>query len=377
MLVASLPYASRHATLMKCLLAVAARLRSTCTDNADLDVIAPYQVAVTELRQKLAQIAAHPAILPDEENVGLLACCLVLTFFGFDQADGTWCTHILGSHSILEHWQNCNLDSSPEARRVREEAAHVDISAFTIGKHTSSREAWLHWLICPVDADGIPTDCHERARTEFTVLEITTGYPKSLLTIIAMLSRLVDSQASKRRSLSTMASDFRSLNQAITGWRPPHIPPNLGRRVASSLIPAWETIRKAAIIFLLRGCGFHSDVTLPLNDGDATLVMRYTNEILFAISALVKLAQTSDVNIANGMLWPLMVASNEISGQPGLQGLALEIISNIEMTFGLAQMKHIRLLLNAFWEQGLSTRPGTTVSLEGTARAMSFSIPVY
>lgn len=345
-------------------------------DISNLNFLNPYQEAIQDLRAELAKHASldRSSIL---HTVELLICSVCLAFFGFDQADGTWFTHVGGSLSVMEFVGNQQMESYPYGRSLRLSLAHLDISAFTIGKQAQTCGAWLDWNLCPVDKDGRPVDISRHSKDHFSTLEVATGYPESLLTVIAWLSRYVDEQTG--RSISTERTPLSSsdIERMIRGWNPPEFPAHLDTAVSLALGTAWETVRKAAFLFLWRGKGFFSDVKLALPHQYAQKRSRYIREILYNLSTFVDLAKTRDITIANGMLWPLVVASNEISFDNQLQSISLGVIDGIEEQFGLGQMKHIRQMLRTHWHNAANAESGRSVSLEGTARSIPACIPIY
>ncbi|KAJ6016846.1 hypothetical protein N7451_000225 [Penicillium sp. IBT 35674x] len=193
-------------------------------------------------------------------------------------------------------------------------AAHADITCFSLGRKENSQRLWLRWDICPVE-DEILTS----SKLDFRSSEVSTGYPESLLTIIALLSAAVEDDLKDRpldyisyTYLQTLSKEWKAGNCtenrvasiyidpsetagersfvawkpaiefAIARWQPPSIPESLSVDTSLVLNTAWELIRKAALIYLWRG-SFEADVLAHLPANHFALIDRFIREIYFTI----------------------------------------------------------------------------------------------
>ena len=145
-------------------------------------------------------------------------------------------------------------------------------------------------------------------------------------------------------------------------WSPPEIPANLSLAANWVLRTAWETIRRAAQVFLLRGAGFHSNLLIPLENEAEVRKTKYVREIISNIGVICRMAKEEGLSIGNAMLWPLTVAGCECSLYTN--GWDLEVITLLQTLEGRYAMLHagkVRQVLQSLW----SARHDYTLSLVG------------
>ena len=375
-----------------CLLATALRVRQTSghlglSPIPDVFVFEYYQNAVEQLGQRLANFD-HTTASARDEMLDLMAATNLLVLFGFARGDLTWPIHLDGCQKLLHSLQDNTLLDHPMVSRLRKSAAYLDISAFSIGKATRSSNSWLHLkYLLDSDKASSPLDQHDVPVGGFTSVEAVSGYPESLLTLIATIARFVDEQVEGASSLAAtpqyeaaLHARASELEHQVQTWRPPTIPAYIPAPAALCLASAWEAFRKAALMFLWRGRGFRADLTVPVQSPPAAAdhMAGFVAEILQLISGFIRAVESDDqIRIANAMLWPFTIAASEVSLDPRLQQCALQILDGLQVEFGLGQVKHLKTVLPILWRQVAQSSPGSGVSLESVARSLHLCIPVY
>ncbi|KAL2785019.1 hypothetical protein BJX66DRAFT_70233 [Aspergillus keveii] len=134
----------------------------------------------------------------NDDIIELLGCVLALISAGFSSSgsptkSADWALHISGIVSIIDCLDPRAVELAGDVPRLAKEVAvHLDIGAFSLGsasrKKRNGRLAWLEWEIAPPDAPL----AQAQACATFSPMEIMTGYPRSLVTIIAALSAVLE-----------------------------------------------------------------------------------------------------------------------------------------------------------------------------------------
>lgn len=115
---------------------------------------------------------------------------------------------------------------------------------------------------------------------------------------------------------------------------------------------AWETVRRAAQIFLWRGAGFHSNILAPLAPDLEDRKNACVREIISNIDIIFAVSKQHHLSIGNAMLWPLAVAGCECSLYTN--GWDLDIIRHLQSLEDHYSMRHVpkvRSVLKSLWTQ--------------------------
>ncbi|KAE8358636.1 fungal-specific transcription factor domain-containing protein [Aspergillus caelatus] len=398
-----------------------------------------YQSALADLQHKIATLD-QTAQVEEDEVVELLGSVLVLICAGFPSSSGPsaksadWALHISGIISVIDFLDPRVVDCAGDVPRLaREIAAYLDIGAFSLGRvgwrDRGVRLAWLKWKIAPPDVMA-PTEGSDNG---FSPTEIITGYPRSLVTIIAALSAVLESGGLPRgygeevdllvretvirlyertceisddypppvarpynqEGLTSMKEDlFSKLETILTLWRHPSIPPHFSTQLSLALTTTWEIMRKASLIFLWRG-GFQTSVLTPLTSSRASTTLKFIREILVGLHALINMYDEQRITIMNVMTWPVVVAANECGADIGLQKEITALLRGMHLRFSVHHIEHILLLLQELWRRVRVNGPSVGVqggihqsglplacdenrtSLEAVSQDMRFCLPLY
>lgn len=416
-LVALLDAARQSPAIRNAMLALAGCLRSPTRDPAGTsDAPCPYlpgfaatgnyQACLAELRSKILDFQHGGA---GGDAIEILGCIMMLITAGFPSTvesarAGDWALHISGMVSLVESLDDSVIENTAIGRISRELAAQLSIGAFLLGCKRNLRCAWLEWDIHPPEA---PPD------SDFSSLEILRGYPKSLLTIIAAVSAVLEQQTEERVdplvqdtvqrlydsaclqegvvgrvSLNTLflpppGAQSRTLlsmlDTALTAWEPPEIPSRMSVGVITALTNAWEAMRKAALIYLWRG-GFGARVTVPLFPHHARATTKFIREMILVLRALLYATDEQGITMFNSMTWPIIVIANETGTDPDMQGEILFLLREINRRFSMPHLSHLADILRTLWERverASSDTDGSSVCLEGIAREIGACLPLF
>ena len=423
LLVALFEAARESPAIRNAMLALAGCLRTATGDDSHAGDAAPsaspspaesaaaarYQASLGELRGKISDFQHGRAAGGDATEI--LGCVMMLIIAGFPSTVGSagpgdWALHIAGMVSLVESLDARVIGATAIGRMSRELAAQLSIGAFSLGCQRSLGCAWLEWGIHPPD---VPQD------PDFSPLEIIRGYPKSLLTIMAALSAVLEQQAdgqvdpligdtvqklydaARQREGAAVRSPghgpyatFQSpawtsgsllsmLETALTVWGPPDIPSRMSVGVVTALTNAWEVMRKAALIYLWRG-GFGTELTASLSPRNATTTAKYVKEMLLVLRALLHATDEQGITVMNSMTWPIMVIGNESGTSPDIQGEILSLLQGMERRFSMPHLSHLSDILRTLWQRAGQTSHGLdeiNVSLEGIARETGACLPLF
>ncbi|KAL4745066.1 fungal-specific transcription factor domain-containing protein [Aspergillus terricola var. indicus] len=333
-----------------------------------------YQEALSTLQTSL--LAIQSGLRDAEEAV---AMSIILLIFGFP-GDRIWSVHLNGLIALIQDPDIPALASPALSLLASNFAAHVDIKAFSLGRSEASQRLWLNWRIHPLEhiLD------RQAAREPLSEFEISTGYPPSLVTLIALVSAVVeDVQADRPLDsaiddyLQDVANNLRRppgrLNNVdaspsasespcdphtdtilrtelvVSQWRLPDHVSSLAVKTSLALATAWAVIQKAAFIYLWRQ-GFGADIRAALSSEQRERVGQYLCEALSGIEAVMQAAEKHDIMVANALLWPLTVLGNECSWYPNLQSKVLEYFQRLNKHFPIHHSQIVAVLLQRLWK---------------------------
>ncbi|KAF9882281.1 hypothetical protein CkaCkLH20_00317 [Colletotrichum karsti] len=362
-----------------------------------------YQKALGTLQEKIASLDVLAA--SNDDVVEVLGAALILTLAGFPRTgqDSTaWSHHIAGLVTLIQLLDLGTIIADPLGNILRESVAYFDITAFSLGRPLRARNAWLRWEIHPPEA--VPAD-------DFGNLEVAVGYPKSLLTIIAVVSSFLDNPEqdtaldltglverlythatadSLAYPTSTCTSEpdldcnhslppdtFHKIETALLLWQPPTPPKRLSSAVSVALTGAWEIMRKATLLYLWRG-SFTMDVLRPLPVRRAALTARYVREMLFGLRTLLAYLESDGITIMNVMTWPLAVIGNECGGDRQTQRKVLNLIDTMTTRFGIQHLEYVSAILQELWRRFEDqTEPSIPLCLESLSKDMGICVPLF
>lgn len=147
---------------------------------------------------------------------------------------------------------------------------------------------------------------------------------------------------------------------------------------------AWETIRRAAQIFLWRGAGFHSNILVTLAPDLNDCKNACVREIISNIDIIFAISQQQHLSIGNAMLWPLTVAGCECSLYTNGWDLdIIRLLRSLEDNYSMRHVPKVRAILQSLWMQrhtytatiGTESEPALPhLSLEKMARQAGLTI---
>lgn len=143
-----------------------------------------YQSTLLELGSEIAHLSSD--LSHTERTKQLLASSYLLCLFTRPWCDGSWVQHVRGMLSMLRLADHNALRQSAVGAFLIGSCASLDVSAFSVGRKQLGQNLWLSWMTQSPARDS--TDA-------FTALETITGYPESLITVIAHISEYTQNQA--------------------------------------------------------------------------------------------------------------------------------------------------------------------------------------
>lgn len=379
--------AARHATILDAILTLASQFRSsrflnspqsvaTNLGNQRPDLVSDnYQHAIKNLQSILFHLqSGHGEI---EEAVAIS----MILWLSCPPGHEMWSIHLNGLISLLETIPLPAFDTLPLSlhKFASFAASHADIKAFNIGRAEPNRRLWLQWSSCTAE-ELLRSPLKEKMLSGW---EISSGYPETLLTIIALLSAVVDDDQSAQNldpvsevyleqlafqtSYLTgsgvslipqhiISADERNkqhislMETIITRWNPPSLPDSMPLETSLVLSTAWEVMRKAAVIYLWRG-GFDTDAMASLSTEQDLLIDRYTRDMCGGIEQIIQAAEKYHIPTAFTLIWPLAVIGNEASRCPDLQAKIQEYLRRIYIHFLAPHHQLLGSLLQQLWER--------------------------
>jgi hypothetical protein len=374
-----LPLAVRSQGVLDALLTLSDRLRHSDATRALLGtpnqtILDNYQESLSTLQESLLSIQSG---LRDAEEA--IAMSIVLLIFGFP-GNRIWSVHLNGLIALIQDPGIPPLSSPSLSLHASKLAAHAEIAAFSLGRAERSQHLWLNWRIHPLeqrpDSRG--------ARPQFSEHEVSTAYPESLITIIALASAVVEDSHSQpprdgpidryiqnladhQRSIQhftapieTRASphgssingsavdDVHTTEDLIMQWEPPPHPVGLAVNTSLALATAWSIMRQATFIYLWRR-GFDADIRVSLGADHKHRMERFLREPLSQMELVMQAAEQHDIMVANALLWPLTVLGNECAWYPNLQPLILDYFRRLNKHFPIHHSQIVVGLLQKLW----------------------------
>ncbi|KAL4984985.1 hypothetical protein BDW68DRAFT_180171 [Aspergillus falconensis] len=338
-------------------------------------IIDGYQESLSTLQSSLLSIQTG---LQDAEEA--IAMSIVLLIFGFPE-HRIWSVHLNGLIALIQDPGIPALGSPSLNLQASKLAAHADIAAFSLGRAERSQRLWLNWQIYPLEHGPDNRD----ARAQFSEFEVSTAYPESLITIIALISavvedihtqqprdrpidRYIQNLANHQRAIQDIAApvearvlphtsssgngsatdDVLTTERLIAQWEPPPHPHDLAVKTSAALATAWSIMRKAAFIYLWSR-GFDTDIRVELGTGYTDRAERFLREALSEIELVMQAAEQHDIMVANALLWPLTVLGNQCAWHPDLQKTVLEYFRRLNKHFPIHHSHIVAVLLQKLW----------------------------
>ncbi|KAJ6004978.1 hypothetical protein N7540_012777 [Penicillium herquei] len=343
-----------------------------------------YQQVISNLRSSLFLLQSGQGDIEEA-----IAVSMILWIFG-SPGHEIWSIHLNGLIALLESTPipaSCTRIPSNLHQFATMTAAHLDIRAISVGRHESSQKLWLRWRLCsPDDILSLPVE-----EKTFSGWEISSGYPESLMTIIALVSAIVEDDLPGKEMDSVCTEYLEQLTfqtshtagsgispvygspmmgntrnakliafmeSIITQWKSPSIPDSMPLETSIILTGMWEVMRKTAMIYLWRG-GFEADITLPLRREQEISVHRFTREICGGIEQVIQAAEKFHLPMAKSLIWPLAVIGNEASRSPALQAKVREYLERIYTYFQIPHHKMMATSLQKLWDRASKESSGT------------------
>ncbi|KAF5700697.1 fungal-specific transcription factor domain-containing protein [Fusarium globosum] len=259
-----LPLAFQSSSVLHGLLALSKASKS----RSETD-LSRHQMALGQLVAEIG--ASNPGPIDAIHAQRALASSLLLSIFAVGSCDGSWCHHVRGMVSILRSTDRASLTSQPTGRFLVGICAFSDISALSVGRRRLSQKAWLSWMTPRPSQDC--DSASASASASFSALESTVGYPESLIDLLAQAAERADdnvhahpkfsnSASSPASGLDTLGYPWSSqeLEASLKSWSPPELPRHMSSYEQLAVRTFWSAIRKACLLFLWRGRGFHSNL---------------------------------------------------------------------------------------------------------------------
>lgn len=394
------------------LLALAGHFRmnmgSTMREEHRRATLNAYSTTIADLRESIQQLQHDGASREQHNILPVLGSVLLLSIihlpipstqpFSHEQ---DWSSHVGGLVSIIDSLNPQLVKNTNLGMLIRSIAAYLDIGAFALGRHVKSRRAWLTWGL------HLPMNCSPRS--EFTSLEVIVGYPESLITILAIISAIIDDNrngiiASTLHELTTALFETYSaeteqgacttgspkpesawarcsfmLEEVLSLWQPPDIPARISTPVVLALSTAWELMRNAALLYLWRG-GFHCNVLTTVQHPKSSTRLKLIREMISSFHILLFRAEEDGVSIMNVMTWPLVVVGNECCAFPSLQSEIITILDKMRSIFGISHLKSTIQLLRELWQRAKSPDDHAVsdcLSLESLSEEFKACVPLF
>ncbi|PYI30063.1 hypothetical protein BP00DRAFT_447819 [Aspergillus indologenus CBS 114.80] len=402
--------ASENSTILSALLALSARQRMSDANHARATHPAsggaphapPSRSCWAALDWYQATITKTPgSAVSGADAVEVLCSCELLALFAFPEHVHNWSMHVGGMIAVLESLDRELVRTLPLVRNARSIAAYWDIAAFALNRPERSQQTWLRWGLGPRPRGrGHGAAFAGDAPAAFSPFEISTGYPETLITVIALVSAVMEDNLLRntgRGDETRSAEDHDSvglqdspvlywtsrMHVIIAEWEPPAIPPHISTTLSLALSNAWEIMRKAAHIYLTRG-GFATSVYTPRATQRERTNRRFVREMIFGLQSLISLAEEQEITIANAMIWPMTVIGNEICDDRSLQRELVALFHRLQTYFRIAHFNQVLDLLAELWQRFAdstslvdSMEPPAALSLQILAAEKDLSVPLF
>ncbi|KAL4885743.1 fungal-specific transcription factor domain-containing protein [Aspergillus karnatakaensis] len=355
-------------------------------DTSQPNMLDSYQTSLSALQ---ASLRSTQSGLQDAEEA--VAMSIILLIFGFP-GDRIWPVHLNGLIALIQDPDVPALTSPGLSSLASHFAAHADIKAFSLGRSGASQRLWLNWRMHPLE-QNLYSEIEAIHLSEF---EISTGYPPSLVTVMAVISALIEdvqagrplqgaidlylgnpphnqqkiyhplSDGASERSPKSTSSDSHAntileAELMIAQWRPPHHVEALPLKISMALTTAWAVMKKAAFIYLWRR-GFNTDMRAALPPEEKGRIGQCLREALAETELVLQAAEKDNIMVANAMLWPLTVLGNECLWYPNLQARVLQYFQRLNNHCPIHHSYIVTALLQKLWKAAEET-PGEPDSL--------------
>lgn len=163
---------------------------------------------------------------------------------------------------------------------------------------------------------------------------------------------------------------------ALREWKIPSIMSGMSSFQELAVRTAWETLRKASLVFLWRGCGLHSNLLEPMRADRKEQTEDYVNEIIINVRILVELGRSHSLSIGNAMLWPIAVVGCEcLDTTRGRREDVIQLLDDIGQLYTMDHTARLKEILNRLW-QGPFPSSTEYLSLEQTCTEMQLIVPL-
>lgn len=168
---------------------------------------------------------------------------------------------------------------------------------------------------------------------------------------------------------------------ALLDWRMPTLPRTMSPFQQLALRIAWQTLQKAALLYLWRGRGFHSNLLSPIRGDRADKADTFVSEMLTNIEAIIEMGRSHNLSIGNSMLWPTtMVACESLLGAEAAEEPRQRVIKILEDIHELYSMDHplqLARVLRHLWDQATQLPPTSHLSLEQVCGQLEMTIALF
>lgn len=165
---------------------------STSHDERSLPEFIHHQETLRALRLESEAISDSNRKI--DKILGVLSCQFLLSMFALSECNEWRAHHNRAMIDVISTTSLADLHMSELGIFLTSVCAMSDISAFSIGGVHTSQRCWLEWITSPTDHSSL----------ENSPLESITGYPSSLVEVIAHVAAHVDANCDEGSVLSGM-----------------------------------------------------------------------------------------------------------------------------------------------------------------------------
>lgn len=135
---------------------------------------------------------------------------------------------------------------------------------------------------------------------------------------------------------------------------------------------AWETIRRAAQIFLCRGAGFSSNLLASLAPEVEHRKTAYVREVISNVDLILSTSQQHQLSVGNCLLWPIAVAGCECSlYSNGWDMDIVRLLRSLEDNYSMKHTAKLRIVLKSLWTQRHAYMVSVNSGMEPEVRILS------
>ncbi|KAH6642723.1 hypothetical protein C7974DRAFT_107724 [Boeremia exigua] len=300
-----------------------------------------------------------------DKVVGVLGCQFLLSMFALSECNEWWAHHNRGMIDVVRAAAWDELQASSLGCFLSGVCAMSDISVFSIGGSRPSQWCWLEWMI-PQDVHTRPTACP---------LDSITGYPRSLIDIIARVAASADMHCNEDVQWNVRPNTFPTtaeLEGLLQSWKAPPSSPQTDPYMKLIIKTTWDCIRKAASILLWRGKGFHSNILTEYPRERKPDRDLFVNEILSDLQAVFEMVRGRQISIGNLTLWALTVVGCECGRRSGVKRSrdVAALLRVLGRDFAMDHALRVHAMLEALWDAE-SKVPDSGIDLAVEGRYLS------